>query len=236
MKNKKNILGLALLGVFLLTGCGTSKALVENYDKMQVSKDTINGYQLDLRIYGIYNDKTINEIIKIDNYLNTQYKITTVGLNSDRETAYILDGVNYKLDKDSKYTKTTDAIAYSNPNLYLEALNSLKSSEKGETETIASVDYTSYSVTVKASKMEEILETSTLTDIKFKKNIPAKVLIDADGYVYKIVYYLNEAMGTDVKKLEVSATYFRINKSSEITIDETVMPEIETSTKGSSKR
>lgn len=207
-----------ILLVALLSGC-TNDKFKENYEKMQVSNSTINGYQLDLRIYGTYNNKIINEIVKIDNYLNKQYRISILN-NRTEEISYIIDNIKYVLGAEKEYVKTDNILAYSNPNLYLEGLNYIKNSKEKATETIAEVAYNSYEIEVKASKMKEILANSIVSDLEIVKNAPAKVLINKNDYVYKIVYYLNEGMKDSSKELTLNATYFRINAASEIRIDD----------------
>lgn len=64
-----------LLMVLTLAGC-TPKELTGSYDKMQVSDKGIKGYYLDLRIYGSFSNKSINEIIRIENYNSKEYKVT----------------------------------------------------------------------------------------------------------------------------------------------------------------
>lgn len=72
---KKSIL--VLFMCVLLVGC-TPKALKESYSKMKIGSEGINGYNIDLRIYGTVNDERINEIVKITNYNNSEYKIVIV--------------------------------------------------------------------------------------------------------------------------------------------------------------
>lgn len=70
---------LVLIGVLLLSGC-TNKEMVTFYENTKAG-EKIDSYQLDLRIYGNYDDETYSEIVRIDNYKGTQYKIDYISKN-----------------------------------------------------------------------------------------------------------------------------------------------------------
>jgi hypothetical protein len=45
--------------------------------------------------------------------------------------------------------------------------------------------------------MEKALKGSAIKDIKFKTDIRGEVWINPDGYIYKAIYYLNEAIDSE---------------------------------------
>jgi hypothetical protein len=212
-----------------LTGCGVDKELKENYENMKIGENT-ESYQLDLRIYGSYDNRTLNEIIKVDNYKNTQFKIDYVSNNNrnprrenEREepqqneeepvridnALYIIDGTKYRY-KEGKYQVVEEETLYTNTDLYLKSLNNVIKKTELEDEKIGEETYKVYEIIISKGKMEEILKSSVLSKLKLTKDVRAKVWIKENGQVSKIVYYLTESK-EDKKLLEISASYFRIN-------------------------
>lgn len=221
---KKILLG--ILGVLLLSGC-TNKDMVSYYENTKAG-GAIDSYQLDLRIYGSYGGETYNEIVRVDNYKGTQFKIDNIVKNTvvpnveekepNSETteddmlpflrdnaSYRIDGKNYEL-KDSAYVEV-DTLMYTNPNVYLETISKAKKVEELKEDKIGDNTYKTYSFKVDKKDMEPILKDGALKDLKLKSDVSVKVWIDKDSRVYKVIYYLIE--GKD--RVEINASIFRIN-------------------------
>ncbi len=224
---KKYFIG-CLLAVLLLTGCASSE-MTKSYDKMQVGKE-IDSYQLDLRIYGVYNNKSISEIVRVDNYKGTQFKVDYISLNDQKNTTptteengimkdnalYIIDKVMYRQNTSGKYAKTTEKSLYTDPTLYLNGLKSVKTNKYDRDETIVDKVYKVYKISVSTNTMKSILDNSAISDVKLTKDVTGEVWIDANGYVYKLIYNVNTGMEDSSKALTVNASYFRVNNVSEI--------------------
>lgn len=246
MKNGKKIL-MILCAALMLTGCA-SKDLKNAYNKMSVGdgKNQINGYSLSIRLFGLYNDEKVNQSIRVQNYLGKNYKVVD---SSDNEiTYYVIDGVNYKsvvddtdsdtTKKESAYNKNTgattgfdidkaittyeetdEAVPFTNTNLYLTSLKSAKKIGDATEEKIGDLKYTTYEYTIAKKTMLKILAGSALKDIKFTADIPTKVWIDKDGYVYKIEYDLATGIKSE-STLSLNVYYNAVNDANEITADE----------------
>jgi len=245
MKNGKKLL-MVLVAALMLTGCA-SKDLKNAYNKMKVGdgKNQINGYSLSIRLFGLYNDEKVNQSIRVQNYLGKNYKVVD---SSDTETTYyVIDGVNYKPVVGDKKTDTTlyndpestssnlpgfdinksittyeeteDAIPFTDTNLYLTSLKSAKKIGDATEEKIGDLKYTTYEYTVTKKDMLKILAGSALEDIKFTVDIPTKVWIDKDGYVYKIEYDLATGIKSE-STLSLNVYYNAVNDAAEITVDE----------------
>lgn len=204
-----------LLMVLTLAGC-TPKELTGSYDKMQVSDKGIKGYYLDLRIYGSFSNKSINEIIRIENYNSKEYKVTirnvtnTSDINKQNQVYYLKDRKVYKLDENNNYVKSNDKIKYTNPNSFLEGLKNIKSSQYVGTKKIGSNAYRIYTVTYNASTIKSILIHTDLANIKVKKDVPGEVYIDKNGYAYRIIY--------NIEGITINANYYGINQVKKINI------------------
>lgn len=221
---KKILLG--IIGVLILTGC-TNKEMVSYYENTKAG-GKIDSYQLDLRIYGTYGDKTFNEIVRVDNYKGTQFKVDNIGKNivvpnmeekepNSEETeddmlpifrdnsSYRIDNKNYEL-KDNSYVEV-ETLMYTNPDSYLEVVSKAKKVEELKEDKIGEETYKTYTFKVNKSDMESILKDGALKDLKLKSDVSAKVWIDKDNRVYKVIYYLIE--GKD--KVEINASFFRFN-------------------------
>lgn len=241
MKNGKKLL-MVLCAVLLLTGCA-SKDLKKAYNKMSVGdgKNQINGYSLSIRLFGLYNDEKVNQSIRVQNYLGKNYKVVD---SSDTETTYyVIDGVNYKSVTNTKesdtalgdtnstglgfdtaktvttYEETEDEVPFTDTNLYLTSLKSAKKIGDATEEKIGDLKYTTYEYTVAKKTMLKILEGSALEDIKLTADIPTKVWIDKDGYVYKIEYDLATGIKSE-STLSLNVYYNAVDDAVEITADE----------------
>lgn len=219
MKTIKNIL---LIGTFVLlvTGCGKQKIdqkmdhnLNDNYKKMNVGNNGINGYTLDLRIYGSYNNKKIYDIVRIQNYKNKTYEIA-VSRNTSIESTKIQEEV-YRIKKNKIYSiqgnkeiEFTGDINYKNPNVYLEGLNNIVKKDPPKIEKIDGKKYTVYSVTFQKNIINKLLKDTSLLDLSVDKNIDGKLYLDSEGYVYKIIYQIDD--------ITIAANYFGINQAREL--------------------
>ena len=213
---------LLVFGILLLSGC-QNKEMLTFYENTKVG-DKTESYQLDLRIYGNYDSKTYNEIVKIDNYKETQYKIDYISNQKEEiieetneetnelEMPLRVDNASYRIDKKNYEQKDgvfveVESLMYTNPNAYLEVLSKASNVEELKEEKIGLESYKTYSFKVKKADMESILKDGALKDLKLKSDVSAKVWIDKDSRVYKVIYYLIE--GKD--KVEINASFFRFN-------------------------
>lgn len=221
---KKILLG--IIGVLILTGC-TNKEMVSYYENTKAG-GKIDSYQLDLRIYGTYGDKTFNEIVRVDNYKGTQFKVDNIGKNivvpnldekeptseetKDDMLPILRDNASYRINeknyefKDNSYVEV-ETLMYTNPNAYLEVVSKAKKVEELKEEKIGENTYKIYTFKVSKSDMEPILNDSELKGLKLKADASAKVWIDKDSRVHKVIYYLID--GKD--RVEINASVFRIN-------------------------
>lgn len=216
---KRNIklfitLSFVILG---LTGC-TNKDMKAAYDKMQVN-DNMNGYTIDLRLYGNNNSSSVNESVRVENYMNKSYSIMKSELKDDEiveNNLYYVDGQMYKED-DLSYVQTTDTSTYTNTNIYLEGLINTSKVTEASDEVIANNTYKVYNIVVKKDFINSLVKYLPLTDYSASHNINAKVYVNNDGYVYKTIYNLKEK-STDNEDLTLNVVYFGFNTSREIVI------------------
>jgi len=215
---KKILLG--ILGVLLLSGC-TNKEMVTYYENTKAG-GSIDSYQLDLRIYGNYDGKVYNEMIRVDNYKGTQFRIENIANNilpigskdeeNDGEFPFMVNNASYKINdknyeyKDGNYVEVK-SLMYSNPNEYLETVSKAKKVEKLNDDKIGDATYKTYTFKINKADMEQVFKDSALKDLKLKSDVSAKVWIDKDDRIHRVIYYLIE--GKD--KVEINASIFRIN-------------------------
>lgn len=209
---------LTFLGILLLCGC-TNKNMHTYYENTKAG-GKIDSYQIDLRIYGNYDGKTYNESVRIDNYKGKQVKVNSVKKDmivKENESEYIGNNEAYKINdkyyeyKDGKYEEVSTLI-YSNPNVYLEGLTKAKKVEELNGDTIGDIAYKTYKFRISKSDMKSILKDGILKDLNLKSDATAKIWIDKNNRVFKVVYYLIE--GND--RVEINASIFRINTISDM--------------------
>ena len=211
--------------IYLLMGC-ESKAISSNYEKTKMTSDNINGYKMDLRIYGTDGQNNYNETVKID-CCGKDFKITIVDnkakeivtteeetINKKERTSgdtiiYIKDDKAY-IETNNKYEEITN-VKYRNPAIYLEGSNYIKKNSKFKEEIIGNNTYKVYSVSVDKDIVSKILEDANIAGLTLKENVKADVYLDADGYVYRIIYY--------VDTITINASYYGINTTSAIDIE-----------------
>ena len=214
--------------VLLLVGCG-NKELKKYYDNMEVNPNMI-GYTIDLRFDGIYNDKKVNDIVRVDNYMNKDYIINDSNRVIDKEDSlreadlYISNGKSYVM-KEEKYISVEETSMYTNTNIYLTGLLKAKKVGKPTEDEIGTKKYTSYTFKVDKKTMNEILKNTSLK-LEVTKDVEAKVYIEEDK-VYKIVYNIHTGLEQE-DTLVLSVCYFKFNGTRELNIDSTIYdnPEI----------
>jgi hypothetical protein len=225
---------LFLVGLVLLAGGCSNNQFVDSYNKMQVADDTINGYSLDLRIFGSVETERINQIVKIDNYNNKDYKITKVNAEANidenigmiqgsenigiiegnesqqEEVIYAIGGKTYALDKDGKYSETKEPITFNNPAIYLNGLKNVSEASDPLEEKIGDETYNVYNVTFAKADIEDIIKDTGIKNITLENNVTGKIYLNENGYVYRVIYNIND--------LTINANYSGINTASEITL------------------
>jgi hypothetical protein len=212
---------LVIAGVLLLTGCAKGD-LKAGYENMQIAENKINGYQLDLRITGNYNDQSISENVRITNYQNKNYEIVIsnnnksdssskswhFSSNNKKDIIYIKDGSVYTADENGTYVLSSTPVKYANPAIYLEGLKYIKETSGSTTEKIGDKSYKKYNVTVDKKIINEIIKDATLKDGKVADNIAAEIYLDNEKTVYQIIYHIDDMV--------INASYFNVNAVSEI--------------------
>lgn len=225
-----------MIGSLTLTGCGMTKELKDAYNKMSVGEkeNEVNGYTMNLKLFGVYNDKKINTSIRVNNYMNKDFKVTV-----DDITYYLIDDAKYKttgnaLDKFSssqkysfeadteretaEYDEIDEDIPFIDTDSYLATLKNVKADDKPLTEKIGDYEYKTYTYSANKKNMAELLKDTVLKDIVFETNVPAKVWIDSEGYVYKIEYSLASGLKSS-STLTLTAYFSGVNMAKEIILD-----------------
>lgn len=191
MKNKKNIVVLGIVFVLLLcVGCSSSK-LSSYVDNTKIGKNTTS-YRLDLRIYGTYNKKNIRRTVMIDNYMNTDKRITMMniaGLKLEEKT-YILKDKKYYEVVDDKL-KDIKNVSYEDTDVYLTAVNNITDLSSPKTEKIGESEYTVYTGKIEKKIINKMLKTTDL-DIKVSENGTAEVWLTKDNRIYKVYYKVGD--------------------------------------------
>lgn len=208
---------LVIMGLLLfITGC-TDSDFAKAYNKMQVNSKGINGYTLDLRIYGLNDSKRVSEIARVENYMNKNYSVTTIkpidrnNQEIPREsTAYIIGAKKYVINDEGKYVETTTEIMYSNPFIYLNGLKTAIKVGKSTIEKIGTKSYTVYKIKLSKTETSKLLKDTVISTMKVTADTTGKIYIDADGYVYRMIY----TIGT----ITINANYFGINTARDVTL------------------
>lgn len=211
-----------LLLLIIVTGCG-NKEFDKLYEKMHNGEEGINGYFIDLRIYGSASDVLINDMIRISNYKDREFKITIVDstvsvdplngqVTEDNNNIefYVKKGKIY-INKNGSYKETTEKQNFSNPLIYLEGLKNVTQLVSETEELIGENNYKVYNLKVKYDFAKEILNEigKSIKNLK-EEDIEAKIYINEDDYIYRIMYMIDS--------LTVSVNYFGIDNSAEIVI------------------
>lgn len=234
---KKLVMLLCCLTVSLsLTGCGMTKELKDAYKKMSIGEkeSEINGYTMSIRLFGIYNDKKVSTSVRVNNYMDKDYKVSI-----DDVTYYLVDGAKYKVTEDindhflsqdrysyeitdeegnTTYSEIDEDIPFTNTDDFLATLKNVKADDKPLTEKIGEEEYQTYTYLASKKTMSKLLKDTELKDAKIEKNVPAKVWIDNEGYVYKIEYDLAASI-EDTTNLTLNVYCSGINSAREIYLD-----------------
>lgn len=231
---KKIITSLFLITVcFAVTGCGITKELNNAYKKMTIgeSDNKINGYTMSIKLFGSYNDQRISTSVRVNNYMGKDFKAVI-----DNTTYYLIDDVKYKIipntinnlpskeleDFDStinaSYEEIKESIPFTNTDLYISTLKTAKADDKPLTEKIGEIEYKTYTYLANKKIVSEMLKNTDLKDAEIKENVPTKVWIDTDGYIYKIEYDLSNKIEKS-SNLTLTIYCSGINKAREISMD-----------------
>jgi hypothetical protein len=209
----KRILFLASL-LLVVGGCSNSQ-FKPNYDNMQVSDDGINGYSLDLRVYGKVGTDVINKIVKLDNYKNQQYKIINIDAKviddegrTKEDILYVLNGKLYVEDDKGKYIEDTENTKYINSSIYLNGLKNVTNVSDSKEKTVGDATYDVYDVTFNKKNVKNIIDDLDIKGLESYDGIKGQIYLDKEGYVNSVIY--------NIGTLTINANYYRINKSTEI--------------------
>ncbi len=218
MKVKKVVL--VIIICFMMMGCGSGK-LKKAYENMQIGKD-LRGYAIDLRIYGKVGEERVNEIVKIYNYNDTDYKIAEkvsndsieekISVGDDEKTTYIKDGKIYIQNDEGEYIETTDKVIYSNPRVFLEGIKRANKDAVRE-QKIGQKTYDVYDFKISKNIVNNIFDEIGISNFKFEKTPRVEAYIDAEEFVYRIIYYVDD--------LVINVNYFSINNVDSISVPTT---------------
>lgn len=207
---KKIIILISIL--FLAGGCDEAK-FITNYNKMKTSKDGINGYKLDLRIYGKIKDTDIIEVWRIENYNDTDFKITKIGVKKDynnENTIYVIDGKKYVFIDSNEYNLISSNIKYDNPTVYLEGLKNVTKILKSTKEKDGEIIYRVYEVSFTKEIIQKIIDDIAVSDVKISEDNKGKIYITEKGYIYRIIY--------NIDNITINANYFGIDETRSISL------------------
>ena len=200
------VLVVAILGVILFL----TKDKGKNNLKEFVNNTTIEkseSYKMDLRIYGKYNNKVINNIIMVTNYKNTDKEIT---INSgEKEEKYLVkEGKKYSV-KEEKLTEE-QKVPYENTEVFLSGVNKLTNVEQLSDEKIGSVAYKVYKGVMSVKDVQTIVDATEL-ELKVENNATVEVWLTQDNYVYKVYYKIGD--------LTIYPSYFGYGKMNQVNLD-----------------
>ena len=199
------LLIVVIIGLLAVRKNNSSNSLTPTVENTSIEKS--KSYKLDLRIYGTYNDKSVNKIIMVTNYENTDKEIMIID-NSKEENYIVKDNKKYKLE-DEKLTKV-DSVLYENTSVYLDGVNKMKDLKQTEDKSIGKETFKVYKGVISSKDVSDILKEANL-DIKVDKDIETEVWLTSDDYVYKVYYKLDN--------LTIYASYFGYGKMNKVNLD-----------------
>ena len=199
------LLIVVIIGLLAVRKNNSSNSLTPTVENTSIEKS--KSYKLDLRIYGTYNDKSVNKIIMVTNYENTDKEIMIID-NSKEENYIVKDNKKYKLE-DEKLTKV-DSVLFENTSVYLDGVNKMKDLKQTEDESIGKETFKVYKGVISSKDVSDILKEANL-DIKVDKDIETEVWLTSDDYVYKVYYKLDN--------LTIYASYFGYGKMNKVNLD-----------------
>lgn len=226
-----------LVGVYLFnsskkTEIVFSKGELEKaYEKMQAGPDKINGYILELRVFGKIDNEIVKETVRFNNYMNEQlevkiknYPVEEKGkgrVNEAGEANEISEEISnenvfvvsenkvYKQNKDAEYVEYKEEFLYKDVNIYLKGLNNIIEIKETEIETMGVDEYSVYHALVDLNAVQEILDSLNI-EYEVLTNVETKIYLDKEGYVYRIMY--------DLGNIKIYAYYVAINQVTESVI------------------
>lgn len=199
------LLIVVIMGLLAVRKNNSSNSLTPTVENTSIEKS--KSYKLDLRIYGTYNDKSVNKIIMVTNYENTDKEIMIID-NSKEENYIVKDNKKYKLE-DEKLTKV-DSVLYENTSVYLDGVNKMKDLKQTEDKSIGKETFKVYKGVISSKDVSDILKEANL-DIKVDKDIETEVWLTSDDYVYKVYYKLDN--------LTIYASYFGYGKMNKVNLE-----------------
>lgn len=194
-----------LLVVFVCNKDKTSNTLTPSVNNTTIKE--AESYKLDLRIYGKYDNKGINNIIMVTNYKDTDKEITIT--KGEKEEKYLVkDGKKYSV-KDEKLTEVEE-VPYQDTEIYLSGVTKLTNVKQAEDEEISGVIYKVYTGTISSNDMNQIIKATEL-DLEIEKDASVEVWLTQDNYVYKIYYRIDD--------LTIYPSYFGYGKMNKVNLD-----------------
>lgn len=208
----KRIILLVIL-LLMITGC-RDKTLDETYKKMLIKEDGLTSYQVNIRINGDYHQKRLNQYYQIRNYQDEQIII--------REPSNLTNSENYIIiDKDKTYKVTSHNgketrtilkdFKYEGTDIYIGCLKKLKEVKQEPNKKVNNNTYSVYSIKTNKKTISSILKGTVLEEIELDGDVSGVIWIDKDGYVNKMVYYLNKSLKDHSEPLELSINYTDYN-------------------------
>ncbi len=209
--NKIIMMALIIIAALLLGFLTTKKAVTGKLSKpvgeTVISKD-ITGYKLDLRIYGTYEKKSINEIVMVTNFKNTDKEIHLIRMNGKDsiEKDYVVkENKYYEVEKDN--LKKVKSVPYENTDIYLDGVKNMTSVKEKGREKLGKNEYTVYTGKVSKKVMNKMLD-ATDTKIKVTTDAETEVWLNKDNQVYKVYYKADD--------ITIYPSYFGFNKYGEV--------------------
>lgn len=209
--------------ILLAVGCNNKK-MEEEYNNIKEAKDNIDSYKLDLRVYGISNNKKVNEIVKVINYA-FDYEINITASNNvtdgfgipitspfsitNDDIIYINNGKVYVKDDSNKYSISKDKLKYTDPSVYLNGLDNIKKIKDIKEERIGNKIYKQYDVLINSNVSNDIVKDIGQNELISEEEMSASVYLDDKNALYQIIYYIDS--------ITINANYYSINQVDSIT-------------------
>ena len=204
--NKKNMsifimvlaFGLIFLGILLIINpIFKKKSVLDKAYKKAIISENMNGYALYQFLSGVDLEDKYKKMVIIENYRNEKYRITIENEVLDSEESsntviYVFDGIPYIEDDNNQNQKFNKKVIYDNTEIYLKGLIEAKEITYFGKEKLENTEYERYDFVIDSETMKEIMKYTKMPDFKIdNKKIECSVLLDNNGYIYKIIYHLN---------------------------------------------
>ncbi len=215
IKNKKILIGIVLVIVGIVVGIivciNTGNSKLSKYADNTMIGDKTSSYRLDLRIYGTLNNNKVRKNVMIDNYKNTDKRVTMSGLANLKleETTYLLKNKKYYNLVENKL-KEVKEIPYEDTDIYLNGVRKVKDLSSPTTRKNGNTEYTVYTGKVGKNVINKML---TATDLKItvKEDAKAEIWLTKDERVYRVYYTIGD--------LTIFPTYMAYNSVKSIDLD-----------------